>query len=107
MDLCQNDSILFEDLFKLNQLPTLRTLVIENGKYSEKNVLKLKKIIPQVTEFLQEPPSLCYTLNIAKSNKNYDPEDGFWEIKAKQFPRFYCVVDKEMEEWYYDAINSY
>ena len=106
LDLSQNDSILFEDLLKLNQLPTLRTLVIENGKYSEKNVLKLKKMIPQVTEILQEPPSLCYTLNIAKSNKNYDPEDGFWEIQAKQFPLFHWVVDKEAEEWQYWAIND-
>ena len=89
LDLSQNDPILFEDLFKLNQLPTLRTLVIEVEKYSQKNVLKLKKMIPQVTEILQNPQGLYRTLNIAYSYKNYDPEDGFWEIQAKQFPLFH------------------
>ena len=106
LDLSQNDSILFEDLFKLNGLPTLRTLVIEDGKYSQKNVFKLKKMIPQLTEILQNSPSLYRTLNIAYSYKNYDPEDGFWEIQAKQFPLFHWVVDKEAEEWQYWAINE-
>ena len=105
LDLSQNDSIRFEDLFKLNQLPTLRTLVIEVEKYSQKNVLKLKKMIPQVTEIL-EKPNHCYTLNIAYASKNYGPEDGFWEIQAKQFPLFHWVVDKEAEEWQYWAIND-
>ena len=100
LDLSQNDSILFEDLFKLSRLPTLGTLVIEDGKYSQKNVFKLKKMIPQVTEILQKPP-IYFTLNIACSYKNYDPEDGFWEIQAKQFPLFRWVVDKEAEEWQY------
>ena len=106
LDLSQNDSILFEDLFKLNQLPTLRTLVIEDGKYSQKNVLKLKKMIPQVTEILQNPQGLYRTLNIAYACKNYDSENGFWEIQAKQFPLFHWVVDKEAEEWQYWAIND-
>ena len=105
LDLSQNDSILLEDLFKLNQLPTLRTLVIEVEKYSQKNVLKLKKMIPQVTEIL-EKPNHCYTLNIAYASKNYASEDGFWEIQAKQFPLFHWVVDKEAEEWQYWAIND-
>ena len=101
LDLSQNDPILIEDLFKLNRLPTLRTLVIEDGKYNQENVIKLKKMIPQVIEILQKPPSLYFTLNIAYAYKNYDPEDGFWEIQAKQFPLFHWVVDKEAEEWQY------
>ena len=101
LDLSQNDPLLIEDLFKLNGLPTLRTLVIEDGKYNQKNVFNLKKMIPQVTEILQKPPSLYFTLNIAYAYKNYDPEDGFWEIQAKQFQLFHWVVDKEAEEWQY------
>ena len=101
LDLSQNDLILFEDLFKLSRLPTLRTLVIEDGKYSKKNVIKLGKMIPQLTKIIQKPPSEFFTLNIAYAYKTYDQKNGFWEIQAKQFPLFDWVIDEEAEDWQY------
>ena len=95
----------YQSIYVLTKL--LFLLPTESGAYSTKNVSELRKLAPHVTEILQKPPSIHSTLGIANPYKNYTAEEGFWEIQAKQFPLFFCVIDKETEEWHYDAINSY
>merc|ERR1712001_425430 len=73
LDVSQNG--IFEFLFKLSQMPQLRTLVIEDEYQgvTKEDVETLRKQIPQLTTILQPAANVAYSLRIGCASQTYIP----------------------------------